>query len=148
MEKRLTAKRAVRLLWPVFLGLGLIALLALALAPRSSVEAQVAKPDSPAEQGLHESADRDGSEVRSFEIAAAIRPAQSYTEPYICLEKNPIYYDAASVAITQVTALVLSEDEAWARYQAGELDDITPPGSALDEIKASPVYNPQLRVFP
>ncbi|MGD8969702.1 MAG: ABC transporter substrate-binding protein, partial [Anaerolineae bacterium] len=70
------------------------------------------------------------------------------TEPHIRLEKNDDYYDAASVVITQATSLFIDQDEAWTRYQAGELDTIAPPGSALETIKGSPVYGPQLHAYP
>ena len=69
-------------------------------------------------------------------------------EPHIRLEKNPTYYDAASVAITEVTSLFSDQEKAWKRYQGGDFDTITPPFSALDEIKASPVYSPQHHAFP
>lgn len=74
--------------------------------------------------------------------------APNAIDPHIVLEKNENYYDAASVAITQVTSLFLDEDEAWTRYQTGQLDTITPPASALETIKASAIYSPQLHVFP
>ena len=130
MKERTRSTTAVRLFWPLILGLALTAVLLLALAPRSAVQAQ---------GGV----DHGGSPNRS-----ALYPTNAYSEPHIRLEKNPLYYDAAGVVVNQVTALFIDQDEAWSRYQSGELDDITPPDSALDEIKANPTYSPQLHVYP
>ncbi len=79
---------------------------------------------------------------------AAFPSAGDASDLHIRLEKNEDYYGAAGVVITEVTSLFIDEDEAWSRYQSGELDTITPPDSALDAIKASPVYSPQLQVYP
>jgi oligopeptide transport system substrate-binding protein len=64
------------------------------------------------------------------------------------LTKNDDFYDAASVIITQGTSLFIGQGEAWTRYQGGELDTIAPPPSALETIKSSPTYSPQLKAFP
>ncbi|MBN1890393.1 MAG: hypothetical protein JW850_20535 [Thermoflexales bacterium] len=72
----------------------------------------------------------------------------AFVEPHIRLEKNASYYGAAGVAITEVTSLFIGADEAWARYQAGELDSIDPPESAWPDIKASSTYNPQFHIYP
>ena len=79
---------------------------------------------------------------------APLRAADTPTEPYLILAKNEDYYGAAGVVVTQVTALFIGSDEAWTRYQSGELDTITPPDDELATIKASPVYSPQLHVYP
>ena len=102
--------RLPRLLWSLFLGLGLTIALFWAVMPHSVA-------DGP-------------------------------SEPHIRLEKNPTYYDAASVAIDEATSFYFDADEAWARYQSGELDTIAPPGSALEGIRTSPVYGPQLYSYP
>jgi uncharacterized repeat protein (TIGR01451 family) len=94
------------------------------------------RPPNPAMEG-------DGDQNRR-----PVPASQSSVDRTLVLEKNPGYYDAGSVAITRATAIFLDPDTAWTRYQANELDTIAPPGSALDTIKASPVYSPQLHVYP
>ena len=89
-----------------------------------------------------------GSATAGSASHGGVAVALSATDPRIVLEKNENYYGAASVVVTQVTGLFLDDDEAWTRYQAGQLDTITPPASALETIKASATYSPQLRVFP
>jgi len=79
---------------------------------------------------------------------AATSPAKPLADAHLVLEKNDDYYDAGSVVITRATSLFIDQDGAWTRYQAGQLDTINPPGSALDAIKASPIYSPQLHVYP
>jgi hypothetical protein len=79
---------------------------------------------------------------------AETSPAHPLADAHIVLEKNDGYYDAGSVVITRATSLFIDQDEAWTRYQADQLDTINPPGSALDAIKASPIYSPQLHVYP
>ena len=69
-------------------------------------------------------------------------------DPNIQLQKNPTYYDDANVSIDSATSYFIDGDEAWDRYQTGELDSIGPPDDALADIKASPVYGPQLHVVP
>jgi len=118
----------------------LAAVLLLAFAPRSAVQAKGVSADG--------AADPDGSNNRSGAVAAAIHATSAFSEPYIRLEKNDDYYDAAGVVVTEVTSLFIDADEAWARYQSGELDDIVPPLSSLDEITAGSVYSPHLHVYP
>jgi oligopeptide transport system substrate-binding protein len=74
--------------------------------------------------------------------------ADGIEEPHITLEKNDDYYEAASVAITRATSLFIDSDEAWTRYQSGEFDTIAPPADALETIKGSTVYSPQLHAYP
>ena len=57
--------------------------------------------------------------------------AGSITDTHILLQKNDGYYDAAGVAITQVTSYYFGQDEAWVRYQAGSLDTIAPARSGV-----------------
>jgi oligopeptide transport system substrate-binding protein len=89
-----------------------------------------------------------GMEGDADENRRPVPASQSSVDRTLVLEKNPDYYDAGSVLITQATATFLDPDTAWTRYQAGDLDTIAPPGSALDTIKASPTYSPQLHVYP
>lgn len=125
----------IRVCFTALLGLALALGLLWAMAPRSAVGAQGEAP--PISPNLSEG-DRP--------CEAGVRP-QAVSDRYIRLEKNDDYYDAASVAITEVTSLFIDEDEAWTRYQSGDLDTIAPPEAALEAIKASPVYSPQLHAY-
>jgi uncharacterized repeat protein (TIGR01451 family) len=113
---------------PLALGLGLTLALLWAVMPRLAVEAQVVNPGFTVDQDDHRT--------------------NTPSEPHIRLEKNEAYYNAAGVVITEVTSLFVDSNEAWNRYQSGELDTIIPSGSVLGEIKASQVYSPQLHVYP
>ncbi len=89
-----------------------------------------------------------GGQVVASGVGPSTATAPDNADPRIVLEKNEGYYDAAGVVVTRVTSLFLDQDEAWTRYQAGQLDTITPPSSELAAIKASGTYSPQLHVFP
>jgi uncharacterized repeat protein (TIGR01451 family) len=142
MKARAKTIGATRLFWSLVLGLGLALGLLWAMMPRAAVEAQPVNPGFAVDQSTHGAADPDGRNN------VALHSTKAVTGPHIRLEKNEDYYDAAGVVITQVTSLFIDEDEAWSRYQSGELDTIAPPLSELDTIKASPVYSPQLHVYP
>jgi oligopeptide transport system substrate-binding protein len=114
--------------------LGLIGFLGSQPVARAQVIASAASEGLEPEMGV------------AFDAPASTAAVPS--EPHIRLEKNEDYFDAASVVITQATSLFIDPTEAWARYQVGELDTIAPPGSALETIKASPVYSPQLQAYP
>ena len=66
------------------------------------------------------------------------------TEPHILLQKNTAYYDAASVAISDVTSIFIDPYLAWSRYQGGEFDTIELPKDLISEVVGLPVYASQL----
>jgi len=136
MDGKTRITKAAGLLWSLVLGLGLTLALVWVLAPGSTIEARDVKPM------------RNASAPDRPEGPSAVRATYSYSEPHIRLEKNYDYYDAGSVVVTQVVSLFIDEDEAWTRYQDNELDTITPPDSALGDIRSSPTYSPQLHVSP
>lgn len=121
--------RLTRIVLSLTIAVGLGILLALVLLP-SSAGARPIEPGAVAES------------------PPRLRAAVADYEQRIRLVKNEDYYDAASVVVTQVTSLFIEEEEAWARYQTGELDTISPPDSALPTIKASTVYSSHLYAYP
>lgn len=59
-------------------------------------------------------------------------------EPRVELAKSAAYYDAANVAIVNVTGLFIDEYTAWNRYQGGEFDTIPLPADIISDVKISP----------
>ncbi|MGD2165981.1 MAG: ABC transporter substrate-binding protein, partial [Anaerolineae bacterium] len=126
-----------RIALSLFIGVSLALGLLWALVAYPSAEAQVIGPSH-----------RDVLNAEAAAAADGLRPSTNgITEPHIVLTKNDDFYDAASVIITQGTSLFIGQGEAWTRYQEGELDTIAPPGPALETIKSSPTYSPQLEAF-
>ncbi|MBN1177775.1 MAG: DUF11 domain-containing protein [Anaerolineae bacterium] len=76
------------------------------------------------------------------------RATTAYSEPHILIEKFADYYAAAGVVITQARGTFVGQSDAWAGYQAGDLDDIIPPGDQIDAIKADLVYSTELYTLP
>ncbi|MGD1994661.1 MAG: ABC transporter substrate-binding protein, partial [Anaerolineae bacterium] len=76
----------------------------------------------------------------------SLQATDSFSEPHVLLEEYDGYYGAGAV-ITQVRGTFVDPEEAWSRYQAGDLDVIIPPEGEVDSIQASPVYSPELHVF-
>ena len=65
------------------------------------------------------------------------------------LVKNPEYYDADSVQIERVEAVMIVEaSTAFAMYENNELDDVGPPLEEMDRIKADPVLGEELNIVP
>ena len=136
--RRLMPTQRMGLVLSALLGLGLALGLIWLLGSQPVAQAQVIVP------AASEVLQPEMGDTFDAPASAAALPS----DPHIRLEKNQDYYDAASVVITRATSLFIDQTEAWARYQAGELDTIAPPGSALEAIEASPVYSPQLHVYP
>jgi oligopeptide transport system substrate-binding protein len=63
--------------------------------------------------------------------------------------KNPEYYDADTVEIERVEAVMIVEDStAFAMYENNELDVTNPPLEEMDRIKADPVLGEELYIAP
>jgi len=63
--------------------------------------------------------------------------------------KNPHYYDAASVQIERVEAVMIVESStAFAMYENNELDVTGPPLEEMDRIKSDPVLGEELYIAP
>jgi len=114
--------RSLNVTIALLLGLGLIAALIWVLAAPLQVEAQPA----------------------ASHVSAPAAPAADQT---IRLVKDDDYFDAASVAITQVTSVFIDQDEAWSAYMSGELDTVAPPASEVISITDSAIYSDQIRTF-
>ena len=55
----------------------------------------------------------------------------------LVMEKNPMYWDAANVIMSPITAVTINdENAAWTRYLAGELDRSTVPSGQFPRLKA------------
>jgi len=65
-------------------------------------------------------------------------------DSHLVFDKNPDYYDAASVQIERIAASRLDEEPAWQRYVAGQLDTaLVPTGTQVD-----PSIQPQVHLQP
>jgi len=63
--------------------------------------------------------------------------------------KNPEYYDADTVEIERVEAVMIVEDStAFAMYENNELDVTAPPLEEMDRVKADPVLSEELYIAP
>jgi len=135
-----------RIGWSLVVGLGLTVVLSLAFALHPAAGARPASPDE-VYVSAPVPADDHGLSADAAARSSALLATNSFTEPYVLLEKNEDYYDSSSVAITQVTGLYIDEDEAWTRYKSGQLDDIVFPVSALNEITSGSVYSTHLHTY-
>ncbi|PYE85400.1 peptide ABC transporter substrate-binding protein [Pseudoroseicyclus aestuarii] len=62
--------------------------------------------------------------------------ADRVAQEYITLEKNPEYWDADNVYITEVTALIINdENQALTRWEAGELDRTDVPAGQFPQLQ-------------
>ena len=118
-----TSRRSLSLTLALLLGLGLVVALIWVVGAPLQAEAQPVALQAPARAA----------------------PAVDQT---IVLAKNDDYYNAASVAITEVTSLFIDQGEAWSRYQGGELDTVAAPASEIVSITESAVYSGQIHTFP
>jgi uncharacterized repeat protein (TIGR01451 family) len=137
IRKMMSVRNTGMILWSL-LGLGLAFGLVWVLGSHPAAEAQVIDPHRGELSG-----------PKTVDTSNAPRPSTAtITEPHIRLEKNEGYYDVAGIVITRATSFFIAPNEAWTRYQAGGLDTIPPPGIALETIKGSPVYSPELHTYP
>ena len=151
MKTTRMAPRLIRFAVPVVMGLALVVGLLWVLAPRSVVEAQDPPPgldvDVTREEGrtpslaplsapplasrmpgsglsrVDEAAVPGGGARRSRTVDPDVRSTADPFEPQLRLVKNPDYYDAASVVVTEVTSIeVVSTLSVLVRSQV-EYDD-------------------------
>ncbi|MBN1317267.1 MAG: DUF11 domain-containing protein, partial [Anaerolineales bacterium] len=147
MGHKISLQKTLGFIWSMSIGLillaGLLWFLPWASAEAGNTPGPGMSQNTPSQRGP-QSADELS---RAFERLTQFRnPLPS--EPHVRLEKNTDYYDAASVAITQVTSLFIDEHDAWERYQMGELDAIPLDTETMEEVIAGSTYSPQMSIYP
>jgi oligopeptide transport system substrate-binding protein len=70
-------------------------------------------------------------------------------EDHMVFLKNPHYYDADSIQIERIFAVMVTADStAMAMYENNELDNTSPPLEEMDRIKEDPVLSQELVIRP
>jgi len=83
----------------------------------------------------------DWTQVEHIVTNGAYRLTEWVAGDHILLEKNPTYYDAASVQIERVQAWRMDDSTAWQMYMDGELDTVFVPwGASVDPALAGELH--------
>ncbi len=70
-------------------------------------------------------------------------------DDHIILDKNPTYYDVASIQIERVKMWMVSDiATSWEMYLSGQLDITTVPRWEIPRVRADPLLSGDLRVYP